>query len=222
MAERLPSKIPAVLLVLVGLAIVVWTVPQIDAALRDHDSYRVEAIDDGPPSDEYHRAAVDRNGQIRFSYEELTDAEQQIVRRGLNRSGRFEGPDASELAHFESGQDAPGPGHGIYYIEVGDVHYRLTVSSGGWGDGMAVVLVFIPALLLGVIDVAIGLLAFRGPVTTAGPTALLSGHAVLFGGSLLHWADIDAPTPHPGLVLFGALVAVGTVYLGFVVRRQWR
>lgn len=224
MAENLTSKIPAILLLLVGLTIVVGSAPQIYAAVQDHDSFQIEEIDGFDDSQCQTNESVDPSDQtseqICYEFNQLSDAEQRIVRRGLNRSGTFEGPEASELEHFESGLDAPGPGHGIYYVEKGGVYYQLTVSSGGWGDGIALLVVFIPAFLLGILDVGVGLLSLDDRFTIAGPTALLAGHALLFGPFLLRWGGFDVRVPHLGILLLAALVVTGTTFLGFEIRRK--
>lgn len=96
--------------------------------------------------------------------------------------------------------------------------FALTDSSGQWGRiGL---FVFVPALVLGLFDVGIGLLCYGNWFSIAGPVALLSGHAVLVGPLLLfRWAGSSTQLPHPGFLLLGALATVGAVYLGFEVRR---
>lgn len=96
--------------------------------------------------------------------------------------------------------------------------YTLTGSSGPWERiGL---LVFVPALLLGLFDVGIGLLCHGDQFSIAGPAALLSGHVVLFGPFMLAWSGLTTPQTHPGFLLLGALAATGAVYLCFEVRRQ--
>lgn len=218
------DRIPAMLLVLVGLAIVAWSVPQIHALAEPGDRYRVDATDvqDGRPCQFQLNTSVENPGGTDetdcYAFSELTDAEQRVVRRGVNRTDSFDGPEASGLQHFESGGDAPRPGEGVYYVAVDGASYRLSVSSGQWKRiGL---LVFVPALVIGIVDVGVGLLCYDGRFTIAGPTALLSGHAVLFGPFLLRWGGIATPVPHLGYLLLGTVVTVGAVYLGFEIRRE--
>ena len=97
--------------------------------------------------------------------------------------------------------------------------YALTGSVGEWERiGL---LVFVPALILGLFDVGIGLLCYSGWFSIAGPTALLSGQTVLLVPLLLQWGGFGIQPPHPGFLLLAALGATGSVYLGFEIRRQF-
>lgn len=216
MAENLTSKIPAFLLVLVGLAIVVWSVPQIYGLAHPDDTYQVESTDslDDHPCHSQVNTSFDspQNTGEHGCYElpELSATERRIVRRGLNRSGDFQARAASQLPYFGSERFEEGSGYATYYIDVDGSYYRLTVSSP-WLD-RAWLFIYVPALVLGVFSVGVGLFSY-GSSTTVGPMALLAGLVALFGPSVLTKLDLVAPVDHPTYFVLVPIFVTGGYYL---------
>jgi hypothetical protein len=141
------------------------------------------------------RGLPDRIREIEgvYAVDSLTEREQRVIDRALDA------PDGSattrgSLGTLHGAGDAPDLGNGRYLVYRDGVSHGLTVSSpqGFFGPQGALV-VWVPAVLAGLLTAYVGWSSLGGPRVRV-PVTLLAGHAVLLVPVVLfRFGLLDSP-----------------------------